>query len=68
VNQQLKQLYCQAETNGDIEDFNLKVLKASLNIPALTEVLVTFILFSLAIIDIEVNMDNGAVLLPSLTW
>ena len=43
VNQQLKQLYCQAKTNGDTKDFNLEVLEASLNVLALTKALVTLI-------------------------
>ena len=43
VNQQLRQLYRQAETNRDTEDFNLEVLEASLNIPVLTEALIALI-------------------------
>jgi hypothetical protein len=54
MNQQLKQLYRQAETNGDTKDFNLEVLEASLNVPALTEALVTLIVvrnLSFAIVE-----------------
>jgi hypothetical protein len=54
VNQQLKQLYRQAETNGDTKDFNLEVLEASLNVLALTEALVTLIVvrnLSFAIVE-----------------
>ncbi len=43
INQQLRQLYRQAKANGDTEDFNLEVLKASLNIPVLTEALIALI-------------------------
>ena len=43
VNQQLRQLYRQAKANGDTKDFNLEVLKASLNVPVLTKALITLI-------------------------
>ena len=43
VNQQLRQLYRQAKTNGDTEEFNLEVLKASLDEPVLLEALITLI-------------------------
>ena len=43
VNQQLRQLYNQAKTNGDTTEFNLEVLEASLNKPVLLEALITLI-------------------------
>ena len=43
VDQQLRQLYHQAKTNGDTEEFNLEVLEASLNEPVLLEALITLI-------------------------
>jgi len=43
VNQQLRQLYRQAETNRDTKDFNLEVLETSLNILVLTKVLIALI-------------------------
>jgi hypothetical protein len=43
VNEQLGQLYHQAKTNGDTKEFNLEVLKASLNEPVLLEALITLI-------------------------
>jgi hypothetical protein len=54
VNQQLRQLYHQAKTNGDTEDCNLKVLKASLNKAVLKETLIAFIVvqnLSFAIVE-----------------
>jgi hypothetical protein len=44
INQQLRQLYRQAKTNGDIKEFNLKVLKASLNKLVLLKALITLII------------------------
>ena len=43
VNQQLRQLYNQAKTNGDTTKFNLEVLEASLNKLVLLEALITLI-------------------------
>jgi len=43
VQEQLRQLYRQAKNNGDTEDFNLEVLEACLNVPALLEALVALI-------------------------
>jgi len=43
VQEQLRQLYCQAKTTRDTEDFNLEVLEACLNVPALIEALIALI-------------------------
>jgi len=54
VNQQLRQLYRQAKTNRDTEEFNLEVLEASLNEPVLLEALITLIVvrnLSLTIVE-----------------
>jgi hypothetical protein len=54
VNQQLRQLYHQAKTNGDTEDFNLEVLEASLNEAVLEEALIALIVIrnlSFAIVE-----------------
>jgi hypothetical protein len=54
VNQQLRQLYRQAETNGDAEEFNLEILETSLNVPVFTEALITLIVvrnLSFAIVE-----------------
>jgi hypothetical protein len=44
INQQLRQFYYQAKTNRDTKEFNLKVLKASLNKLVFLEALITLII------------------------
>ena len=43
VNQQLRQVYRQAKTNGNAEEFNFKILKISFNQLILFKALITFI-------------------------
>ena len=43
VQEQLRQLYCQAESSGDTEGFSLEVLKSCLDVPAFIEALVALI-------------------------
>jgi hypothetical protein len=54
INQQLRQLYRQAKTNGDAKEFNLEILEASLNVPVFTKALITLIVvqnLSFAIVE-----------------
>lgn len=43
VKRQLRQLYHQAETTGEAEEFDLEILEASLNTTVLTEALISLI-------------------------
>jgi len=43
MNQQLRQLYHQAKANKDIKEFDLDILKASLDQKVLTKALITLI-------------------------
>ena len=44
IKEQLQQLYRQAKTTGDLEEFTLEVLQGSLNEPVLLEALITLII------------------------
>jgi hypothetical protein len=52
VNQQIRQLYRQAQQSGDAKDFYLEVLEASLDATVITEALISLIV----VLNLSYNM------------